>query len=82
MDYLLGLIVGGQRDPYDRHGMVFTHQTLTCGLLMAGFSKVVDYDWKTTIVGSLGIDDYSQAYLPHMDKINGRLMVLNLEAVK
>jgi len=27
------------------------------------------------------VDDYSQAYLPHMDK-NGLLMSLNLEAVK
>jgi hypothetical protein len=28
------------------------------------------------------MDDYSQSYLPHMDKENGTLMSLNLEAVK
>ena len=28
------------------------------------------------------IDDYSQAYIPHMDKDNGTLMSLNVEAIK
>jgi hypothetical protein len=27
-------------------------------------------------------DDHSQAYLPHMDKENGTLISLNIEAVK
>jgi hypothetical protein len=29
-----------------------------------------------------GFDDYSQAYIPHMDKEGGRLISLNLEAEK
>lgn len=28
------------------------------------------------------VDDFSQAYLPHMDKENGILMSLNIEAIK
>jgi len=28
------------------------------------------------------VDDYSQAYLPHMRKEDGRPMSLNLEAIK
>jgi len=28
------------------------------------------------------IDDFSQGYLPHMDKINGMIMSLNIEATK
>ena len=30
----------------------------------------------------LYIDDYSQSYYPHMDKEDGKLMSLNVEAVK
>ena len=28
------------------------------------------------------IDDYSQTYYPHLDKVNGKLMSLNMEATK
>ena len=45
-----------------------------------GFSEVRPWDWRTTEHGAL--DDYSQAYLPHLDKENGMLVSLNLEAVK
>jgi hypothetical protein len=48
----------------------------------AGFANVRRYDWRQTEIGRLGIDDYSQAYLPHMDKESGRLMMLNVEATR
>ncbi len=80
LDGLYGLVVGGQRDAYDWHGMVFDFDTLRAGLEGAGFAEVHRYDWKDTIVGLLGVDDFSQAYLPHMDKEGGRLMSLNVEA--
>ena len=80
LDGLLGLTVGGQRDEYDRHGMVFDYESLEGALFGAGFDAVRRYDWRDTELGALGIDDFSQAYLPHMDKENGRLMNLNLEA--
>jgi hypothetical protein len=41
---------------------------------------VSKYDWRDTEHSEL--DDFSQSYLPHMDKDNGKLMSLNIEAVK
>jgi len=79
---LLGLLIGGQKDDYDWHGMIFNFKELSKGLLEAGFGDIRRYDWRETEIGKLGIDDYSQAYLPHMDKLNGRLMMLNVEAVR
>lgn len=82
MGELLGLLVGGQKDDYDWHGMIFNFDSLSTGLVEAGFQRVRRYDWRTTDVGLAGIDDYSQAYLPHLDKTNGRLMMLNVEATR
>ena len=82
VDELLGLIVGGQKDRWDRHGMVFDFKSLAAGLNAVGFVNVRRYDWRQTDLAALGIDDYSQAYLPHMDKEHGRLMMLNVEADK
>ncbi|MEM6622831.1 MAG: methyltransferase domain-containing protein [Pseudomonadota bacterium] len=74
-----GLMVGGQRDQYDFHGNVFDEADLTAFLTEAGFSSVRRWDWRTT--EHAHVDDYSQAYLPHMDKENGTLVSLNLEGV-
>lgn len=79
---LLGLLIGGQKDDYDWHGMIFDFDTLKAGLEEAGLVNVRRYDYRETDYGELGIDDFSQAYLPHMDRENGQLMVLNLEAYK
>jgi predicted SAM-dependent methyltransferase len=79
---ILGLIVGGQKDPYDYHGMIFDFDFMKLKLEEIGFKDVKRYDWKNTEIAKLGIDDYSQAYLPHMDKKNGKLMMLNVEATK
>ena len=77
---LVGLIVGGQRDGNDYHKMVFDEAFLTRELLDTGFSTVRRWDWQTT--EHAGVDDYSQAYIPHLQKQDGRLMSLNLEAFK
>lgn len=77
---LIGLVCGGQRNEYDFHKMVFDEKLLAEKLLQAGFTSVSRYDWRLT--EHAGIDDYSQAYLPHMDKERGQLMSLNVEAVK
>ena len=74
-----GLMIGGQRDQYDFHGNVFDTADLTRFLKEAGFSSVRPWDWRTT--EHKDMDDYSQAYLPHMDKENGTLVSLNLEGV-
>jgi len=82
LEELLGLLIGGQKDEFDWHGMIFDFDTLRAGLEGAGFRDVRRYDWRQSDVGRAGIDDYSQAYLPHMDKENGRLMMLNVEAIR
>jgi len=82
LEELLGILIGGQKFDYDWHGMIFDYKTVNCGLIEAGFKDVRRYDWRNTELGRLGIDDYSQAYLPHMDKVNGHLMMLNVEATR
>jgi predicted SAM-dependent methyltransferase len=77
---LIGLVSGGQRNEYDFHKIVFDEKLLRERLLKAGFASVSRYDWRGT--EHAGLDDYSQAYLPHMDKETGQLMSLNLEAIK
>jgi predicted SAM-dependent methyltransferase len=79
LETIRGLLMGGQRDEYDYHKVVFDEKTLTATLLEVGFSSVSRWDWRTTDHSDM--DDYSQAYLPHMDKENGVLVSLNLEAV-
>jgi predicted SAM-dependent methyltransferase len=74
-----GLVSGGQRDAYDFHGMIFDEPDLTRALREAGFAAVRRWDWRRT--EHAGLDDYSQAYLPHMDKEHGTLVSLNLEGV-
>ena len=77
---LVGLVCGGQVNQYDFHKMVFDERLLRDHLLHAGFSSAARYDWKSTEHARL--DDYSQAYLPHMQKETGLLVSLNMEAVK
>jgi predicted SAM-dependent methyltransferase len=43
-----------------------------------GFEGAARWDWRETEHAS--IDDHSQAYFPHMEKVNGRLVSLNLQA--
>ena len=77
---LTGLVCGGQRNQYDFHKMIFDEKSLRERLLHVGFTSVARYDWRNT--GHAWLDDYSQAYLPHMEKESGQLMSLNVEAVK
>jgi predicted SAM-dependent methyltransferase len=77
---LYGLLYGGQDNFINFHKTVFNFYELKNALLDVGFKSVCYYDWGETEHSS--IDDYSQAYLPHMDKENGMLMSLNVEALK
>ena len=87
LDILSNFIHGSQRESYgglDIHYTSFDQKTLTKCLLDAGFSNVKEWDWRTTEPHAY-IDDYSQAYLRGFgdkDKVNGKLMSLNLEAIK
>lgn len=82
LEELLGLIIGGQKYEYDWHGMVFNFSILKKALEELGYENVHRYDWREFDTGKLGVDDYSQAYLPHMEKESGKLMVLNICATK
>ncbi|MEQ9257835.1 MAG: methyltransferase domain-containing protein [Roseovarius sp.] len=75
-----GLVTGGQRDEYDFHGMIYDEASLGEALREVGFSETRLWDWRTTEHAHM--DDYSQAYIPHMDKENGKLVSLNIEGVK
>lgn len=77
---VMGLVVGGQTFPGDVHLSLFDEVNLGELLLDVGFDSVDRYDWRMT--EHAHIDDLSQAYLPHLDKANGTLVSLNVEAVK
>ena len=76
---LLGFLYGGQRNEHDCHKMGWDFATLKRDLEEAGFKDVHRYDRDKT--EHADVDDYSAAYLPHMDR-TGQLMSLNVEAVK
>lgn len=80
MSKLKGFFWGGQDHKYNFHYMGWDFESLKKDLESIGFKNVKRYDWKLTEHSN--IDDFSQAYLPHMDKENGMLMSLNVEATK
>lgn len=80
LNLILGPLVGGQTYLYNFHYMAFDFKSISALLKEAGFSDVKRYDWRKT--EHANIDDYSQAYIPHMDKENGMPVSLNVEAVK
>ena len=80
---VIGLVLGGQKNEEDLHGMIFDFESLTTQLHQLGFSKVERYEWSQfDPFLQPGYDDYSAAHLPHMDFENGRLMMLNIRATK
>ena len=71
---------GSQRHPYDYHKNGWDLKKIKKDLTNAGFRDIIRYDWRQT--EHFYVDDYSQTYYPHMDKENGKLMSLNVEATK
>lgn len=63
-----------------QHRTMYDFKSLKEVLEQAGFKDVRRYDWQQTI--HKDYDDHSQAYWPHMDKENGILISLNVEANK
>jgi len=85
MELLYGFLYGRYSNSGDQnktiyHKMIYTHKTLKENLITAGFKSIKTYDWEKTI--HKNYDDYSQAYIPHMEKNTGLLMSLNVEAYK
>jgi hypothetical protein len=77
---LRGFLYGGQTYAQNYHYCSWDFQSLSNDLIKIGFKEIKKYDWRYTEHSH--IDDFSQSYLPHMDKTNGKLMSLNIEAVK
>ncbi len=73
---LIGLLYGGQTYEYNYHNMGYDFDYLKDKLSNAGFCNIKRYDWRDFLPE--GYDDFSRAYLPHMDFENGRLMSLNV----
>lgn len=80
LDMVIGALFGRGDYLYNIHYNVFDMDNLKKSLEMAGFENVGRYDWRET-EHSL-VDDYSQAYIPHMDKENGILISLNVQCNK
>ena len=77
---VIGPLFGRQNYLYNFHYNVYDFAAITNDLVAAGFENVRHYDWRDT--EHADVDDFSQAYIPHMDKENGTLISLNVEATK
>jgi predicted SAM-dependent methyltransferase len=77
---LMGFLYGGQTYEYNYHYLAFDFKTLKDDLESIGFKDVKLWDWRETEHAYM--DDFSQSYIPHIDKDNGVLMSLNIEAIK
>lgn len=75
-----GLLFGGQTYDYNFHHVAFDYDLLKKYLKDTGFSGIARYDWRDFLPEKY--DDFSRAYLPHMDFDKGRLMSLNIMATR
>jgi len=75
---LFGRMPMGDQTIY--HKTVYDFKSLKELLETLGFYNIIHYNWKET--DHAHYDDHSQAYYPHMDKENGLLISLNIEATK
>ena len=80
LEILLGLLYGGQTYQYNYHYQGFDFNRLENLLTTNGYINIARYDWKDFLPADY--DDYSRAYIPHMDFENGTLMSLNVLAKK
>ena len=80
LELLRGFLYGGQNYAQNYHYCTWDFETLSKDLISVGFKEVRKYEWSDTEHSYM--DDFSQSYLPHMDKENGKLMSLNIEAIK
>lgn len=86
LDDILGPLYGrmvintAQGEEIIYHRTTYDYRSLEELCTAAGFHSVRRYDWRDTI--HRDFDDFSQSYKPHMDKENGLLISLNIEAKK
>ena len=77
---VLGLIIGGQNNEYDNHYNIFNFEIIKEFLENTGYTDIQKYDTFKFLPDDF--DDYSKAYVPHMDFKNGTSMSLNVMAYK
>lgn len=77
---LYGPLYGGQNYPENFHYIGYNFESLSEDLIELGYKDIYRWDWRNTEHSH--VDDFSQAYLPHMDKDNGIHISLNIEAIK
>lgn len=80
LEAVMGLLYGGQDYDQNFHYCCWDFKRLKEDLEYLGFKDIQRYNWRET--DHAHIDDFSQAYLPHMDKEKGMLMHLNVKAKK
>ena len=82
LDSFLGPLYGRMTMDTDiiYHKTVYDYNSLSKILYNVGFETVESWNWRETEHAEH--DDHSQAYIPHMDKDNGTLISLNLQAIK
>jgi hypothetical protein len=78
----LGPLYGKMKmnEQYIYHKTVYEFFGLKKILEELRFVDIKRYDWRKTEHAKH--DDFSQSYIPHMDKENGTLISLNVEAIK
>ena len=80
LENLIGFLYGRQDYDLNFHHYCWDFQSMEKDLKSVGFYSVSRYNWRETEHADM--DDYSQSYYPHMDKEDGLLMSLNVEAIK
>ena len=80
LELIMGLLYGGQDYEYNFHYQTYDFKRLSNLLKDVGFSEIKRYNWQDFLPENY--DDFSRAYIPHMDFENGRLMSLNIIAIK
>jgi len=83
LDKFVGMFYGKWQindNKFVYHKTVYDFVSLKKVLEEAEFKNIRKWDWRNVEHGN--IDDYSQAYIPHMDKDNGVLISLNVECNK
>lgn len=83
LDWFLGTLYGKIDDgngAYIYHKTTYDEESLSRVLGAAGFENARLWRWQD--VEHRDVDDFSQAYFPHMEKQRGILVNLNMEAAK
>ena len=82
LDSFLGPLYGKMQmdEEIIYHKSTYDFESLSKMLEEVGFKNIKLYDWKQT--DHANFDDHSQSYLPKMNKENGTLISLNIEATK